>query len=1059
MLSVSLLGGFSIANDGVPVEGMDSARLRSLLAYLLLHADTPQPRAHLAYLFWPDTTEAQAHTNLRNLLYRLRHVLPDLGVYLDIGVHTLQWRREAPCTLDVDAFWAAVAAAQGLPAAAGARLEALERAVSLYCGDLLPDCYDDWVISLREGLGQAYVQALDALATLLESQANYGDAIRHGRALLRHDPLAESGYRRLIRLHALNGDRASALRVYHDCATILQRELGVEPAAATREAYERLLGTPDRWPVPGATAAYTRLVGRQREWSLLLQSWRGVASGNGARFVLLSGEAGIGKTRLVEELLSWTGRQGIACASAHCYAAEGELAYAPVRACLRDRPVAALDDVWLAELSRLLPELRAGRPSLAPLPPLREAWQRQHLFEALARGILGDGGPLLLALDDLQWCDRDTLEWLHFLLRFASDARVLLVGTYRPEEVGTEHPLVRMQEALRAEDKLTEVELAPLDEAATGALAGDIAGDALSPDQARLLFRETEGVPLFVVETMRAGLPIGGSPRDVPRDDVGLPARVRSVLEARLAQLSPATRELADLAATVGRDFSFRLLATASGRDEETIVRQLDELWRRRIVRERGTDAYSFSHDKLREVAYASMSAARRRLLHRHAAQALETLHLDDLDPVSYQLAVHYELAGLRERAIHCFLLAGRVASRVYAHDDAVALLERGLSLAQALNDREPVCPDIAALWEELGDIRELGARHEEAREVYERARSVTLAGQRVTLARLWRKAAVTWREQRRYAEALDACRRAEDLLQAPPSTEDADWWAEWLEVQVERVWAHYWLAQWEAMDALVIGLEPAVRARATGASRMRYLTASCLMNLRKGRYRVTDEMLANSRESLSLAETYGRTVNRIESRFELGFLHLWRLELDAAGEHLHSALALAETAGAVPMRVLSLTYLTVLCRFRGDADGTRDYAQRAGEAAAAARMDDYVAASLANRAWLAWRRGDARSAEALGRQALALWQQSPLVYPAQWQGLLPLIAIACAQKRYAQAFAWLAALLDPTQQLLQEPLNALLQCALDAHAAGQDGEARDHLQRAFGVARKLGYL
>ena len=109
--------------------------------------------------------------------------------------------------------------------------------------------------------------------------------------------------------------------------------------------------------------------------------------------------------------------------------------------------------------------------------------------------------------------------------------------------------------------------------------------------------------------------------------DVGLPPKVQSVLEARLAQLSPPARELAGLAATIGREFSFKLLAQASGRDEETLVRELDELWQRRIVREHGADAYDFSHDKLREVAYGSMSAARRRLLHRQAAQALETLH------------------------------------------------------------------------------------------------------------------------------------------------------------------------------------------------------------------------------------------------------------------------------------------------------------------------------------------------------------------------------------------------------------------------------------------------
>jgi hypothetical protein len=168
---------------------------------------------------------------------------------------------------------------------------------------------------------------------LLESQRDYKGAIGHGQQLLRHDPLHEATHRRLMRLYALSGDRAGALRTYHACATILQRELGVGPSSATCEAYERLLQTETRpMPAPMLPAWLVSLVGRDREWVQLRNSWQAAAAG-GPRFVLVTGEAGIGKTRLAEELPAWAERQGIATASARCYAAEGGLAYAPVATC------------------------------------------------------------------------------------------------------------------------------------------------------------------------------------------------------------------------------------------------------------------------------------------------------------------------------------------------------------------------------------------------------------------------------------------------------------------------------------------------------------------------------------------------------------------------------------------------------------------------------------------------------------------------------------------------------------------------------------------------------
>ena len=1068
MLSVSLLGDFSITYAGKPVTGLDSPRLQSLLAYLILHRDAPQSRAYLAYLFWPDTSEDQARTNLRNLLHHLRHSLPDADCFLGIKPQTLQWRPDAPSSLDVTEFEAALEVAEQAKLTGNTvrAQDALNKAIALYKGDLLPGCYEDWIIPLRERYHQVHLNALENLVRILEEQRDYPASILIAQFILQLDPLHEATYRQLIRLHALNGDRAGALRVYHTCTTILQRELDVEPSAATREAYQQLLGAEPRPAARDpASIGFAPLVGRNREWQQMHQAWRTVVAGGQPHLVVLRGEAGIGKTRLLEDMLQWATRQGVSCANSRCYAAEGALAYAPVTTWLRTHPITPLADIWLAEVARLLPEIFTQRPDLPVPVPLTEAWQRQRLFEALSRAILGINQPLLLTIDDLQWCDRDTLEWIHFLLRMDCTARFLIVGAYRSEEVLEKHPLVSTLQALRLTGQVTEIELEPLDETDTFSLARQVAIVEINRQTAQFIYQETEGNPLFVVETVRAGLPVlrtPGIPNAPIPGELGMPLKVRTVLEARLAQLTPKTRQLAELAAVIGREFSFMLLAKASGNDQDTLVRSIDELWQKRIVREHGTDAYDFSHDKLREFAYHEMSTARQRLLHHHVAQALEALQAANLDPVSHQVAAHYERASLPEKAIPYYLRAARVARQVYANDEAVALLQRGLALVadgQSTGSQEQASRLAFPLWEELGDILELKAQHDAALNAYNNAQSWIPAGDQIDLARIFRKQAGVLREQRQYSQALIACDHAEDALGSPGEKDSGHWWDEWIEVKLDQVWSHYWLAQWPEMDALLNKVQPIAQAHGSSANITIFLMASCLLNLRRYRYVISDEMLANARLALDASREWGNLKNRVYCQFELGFLHLWRRELAEAESALRAALQLAETSGMVPQQILSLTYLTIIHRMDGHVDQGETFALCAQEAARAAQMPDYIAAARGNLAWIAWRRQDLPKAEQLGLEALDIWRQSPLVYPFQWMALWPLIGVELTLERQDEVWKYCKALLEPTQQRLPDELNQPLEAALQSKAAGDDSLARTYLDRATALARQLGYL
>ncbi len=699
LLHIRLLGEFSLVYGDIPMVGVNFARVHSLLAYLVLHRHAPQSRQQIAFLFWPDSSEAQARANLRQRLHYLHQALPEADRFLQLTSKTIQWRADAPFIADVVEFEHQLALARAAEQTTHtvALRTALAAAVACYQGDLLPDCYDDWILPLREQLQEQLLKALERLIQLCEEQRAYAAAIDYGRCLLRHDPLHEPTYRGLMRLHVLNGDRASALRVYHTCATVLARELDVTPNHDTQIAYERLLnldGAPALPVVRSFTAAGARLTGRQAEWRRLQTAWRSAVQGR-VHFVLVAGEAGIGKSRLAEEMLLWASQQGIHTAHTRAYAAAGGLAYAPViewlRTDLLHQVLAHLDPVWLTEIARLRPELLVEQPDLPRPEPLIERWQRQRLSEALARTFLAAATPLLLVIDDLQWCDPETLEWLYYLLRADPQARLLVIGTVRPEEVERDHPLTALLLNLRRTDWLTEITLGPLDAQETALLAAQVADHELNAETAQCIYRETEGNPLFVVEMVRA------KPDDwcaEPGDAVNdaciahrptLPTKVQAVIQARLAQLSAPARELVNLAAVIGRFFTFAVLAQASGVAEDVLVRGLDELWQRRLVREQGVVAYDFSHDRIREIAYAEISPAQRRILHRRVAQALESVHAANLDPVSGQLAAHYEHAALLEQAILYHRRAGDVAYRLYANEEAINHWTKALDLLKIL--------------------------------------------------------------------------------------------------------------------------------------------------------------------------------------------------------------------------------------------------------------------------------------------------------------------------------------------------------------------------------------
>ncbi len=536
-MRISLFGSLRISFAGQPIIAVNTNRLQSLLAYLVLHSDTPQPRERLAFLLWPESRDSQARTNLRQLLHNLKRALPAESNSLVTDHFTVQWRLDASCSVDIIDFQAAIAEAGTARAVedSAREIEFLTTAAQLYEDDLLPSLYDDWLTPLREDCRRQIASVLLRLATIFEGQQRFPAAIPWADRLVALDPLSESHHQLLIRLHAANHDRASALRAYHQCLRVLRREMGVEPGSATLELFERVLKGSDPAAEPRATKAAPHLqkvrvlVGRTKEWQQLESAWQSAVE-EGPRVVVISGEPGIGKTRLSEELYQSCVRQGHAAARSRCYAGQGQLSYAPVAEWLRSDAVRAgwanLRPPQLAEIARLLPEVREQFPELEPAGPaqissLAESWQRLHFYESLSAAFGKSRKPILLCLDDMQWCDPESFEWLTAMLTSAVAAGVLVLGTVRAEETGRDHPCTRFLAALRPAGMVLEIPLEPLDAEETAELARLESTHPLESGNQGEIFRATRGNPLFVVESVRAGLQ---HPR--PCCDCGFPCSV-----------------------------------------------------------------------------------------------------------------------------------------------------------------------------------------------------------------------------------------------------------------------------------------------------------------------------------------------------------------------------------------------------------------------------------------------------------------------------------------------------------------------------------------------------
>jgi predicted ATPase len=434
-------------------------------------------------------------------------------------------------------------------------------------------------------------------------------------------------------------------------------------------------------------ATSTSFVGRQEELRRLQQGLQSAATGEPGA-LLIAGEAGIGKTRLVREFADRVGYEAQVLLGSCIPLSGGGLPYGPIVDALR--PLARdLDPAELGELLGPAPhDLARLLPGATPQPQQRLAEQvsefaRARLFELVLRFLdrLGQRRPVVLVVEDAHWADRSTLDLLIFLIRMAHQERLLILATYRSDELHSAHPLRTALAELDRSWHLEHLELSRFNRAEVAALVGSILGQPPSPAMVQRIFTRSEG-NAFLAEELLAAEASSYPGRELPR-------RLQGMLLARLTELTTDTRRVLCVVATVGRPTKHQLLAAASQLPEGQLVAAVREAVDHQLL-VADQDTYRFRHVLLREAVYGELLPGEHRLFHAAVAQAItQDLHVSTLRNTSAELAHHWDVVGDYPRALTASITAARAAAEVYGFSEAHQHYERALNLWEQVPDAE----------------------------------------------------------------------------------------------------------------------------------------------------------------------------------------------------------------------------------------------------------------------------------------------------------------------------------------------------------------------------------
>ena len=749
-------------------------KVAALLVYLVVERGM-HSRESLMTLLWPESPANSAAASLRVTLSRLRQGLQPAGGALITEAGNVGFDSSYAIDLDID-WLAAVANPETAPDELNPILE-IDQGEFLE-GFTLPDTpeFDTWAAIQREACQRQVETVYDRLSQHLLATHNNAAAVETASRWVARATLSEQAYRRLMAAQALNGQRSAALQTYERLQAMLKQVLDLEPSRETAVLADNIgrgrLGEDRSRLSPGDGSGLTGaagrhlilpLVGRSGEHGQLVAAF-GQASQGGAQVVAVIGVAGAGKTHLVNAFQEWVRIDSPEAEiwQGRAFETGGRLAYQPVIEALRTRlelvnaPEDLLEDVWLAELSQLMPELRARYPDL-PSPLTGDAhFVRTRLFEAVALlgSALAAGGTAVFVLDDMHWANADTLDLAHYLARRWAEtgAPILLLLVIRQEAYAADAALREWLTSLGRDAPVTRLLLDSLNGTAVEMLVNRLAGENVSEtttDFAAWLWAETRGLPFFIEALLQMlveqdSLPVTGEGQPVydfttamehvrSVAQVPLPPGVREVIQTRLGQQSKEAGALLLAAAVLGRACTFERLCQVADLSETAALEALETLLDGRLLSERPSERrpYLPAHDYIREVVYTESREARRRVFHRRALLTLEAAG----GPAA-ECAFHALAALLDEPAFRFSVAAGSEAFASYAAQEALAHFNAAGEVAQRMQARgEDVNEDLLGrLYRQRGQVLELNQDDEAAQANYEEMQIEAVKRQSKTL-------------------------------------------------------------------------------------------------------------------------------------------------------------------------------------------------------------------------------------------------------------------------------------------------------------------------------------
>ncbi len=730
----AILGPIEL-RDGERRTAIGSAQQVTLLAFLVLHRNRAVSIDQIHHALWTRRGHDGAAKRVQMAVLRLREGL-ERGAACGRALRTVGGGYVldvAAGELDADLFEARLT--EGRELLDGGDAEAasgvLRDALGLWRGPALAQvAFEDFAHPEIRRLGELHLAALEARVEADLALGRHATVIGELRARVAEHPARERLHGQLMLALYRCGRQSDALDAYQQLSTHLNGELGLSPGPALQALQRAVLeqaawldvaaapaptprSSPDpraaaeeeAFPLPPAVAPAERgpFVGRAAPSAQLAAAYER-AAGGARQLVVLSGEPGIGKTRLVTELAHDAHAAGAVVLYGRCDE-EPLLPYQPFVEALRHyvrhcpaRLLASRVKLISGELRRVVPELAERVPELSqPLAGDADG-ARHRLFEALAAFLSETAReqPAVLVLDDLQWADDATLLLLKYVARYPSDARLMVVGTYRDTDIDDAHPLSSVLVALEREQLLERVPLARLDEGAVSELVGWHTGEHAPADLRRMVFEETQGLAFFVVEISRHLSDSAGDPAQTDRatSRITLPDNVKDLIRRRLARLGPETSRALATAAVLGSSFAFDTLQRVCNGGEDELLDALDRAVGAQLVVEpvEGEARYAFSHALIRDVLYSSLGHTRRRLLHRRAAATIQAANAGGELPFA-ELAHHLECAGAPEDlrgALHFESRAADKALASLAYEQAAERLRRALDLLARSGEATP---------------------------------------------------------------------------------------------------------------------------------------------------------------------------------------------------------------------------------------------------------------------------------------------------------------------------------------------------------------------------------